>query len=87
MSVSLQLLKVVLASQPLEVGSTQGIHCADEDGHVEASTTYESQCSHLHTERCTVTCRDTNDELSGTKKNASAHTKFSQSVHKQCLPL
>ena len=51
----LQLLRVASASQFLEEGNTPGRHCADEDGRVEASTTLESQCSHLHTERCTVT--------------------------------
>ena len=52
----LRLLRVASASQSLEGGSTPERHCAAEDGHVEASTTLESQCSHLHTERCTVTC-------------------------------
>ena len=46
----LQLLRVASASQSLEVDSTPGRHRAAEDGHVEASTTLESQCSHLHTE-------------------------------------
>ena len=52
----LRLLRVASASQSLEEGSTPGRHCAAEDGRVEALTTLESQCSHLHTERCTVTC-------------------------------
>ena len=55
----LQLLRVASASQSLEEGSTPGRHCAAEDDRVEASTTSESQCSHLHTERCTVTCTNT----------------------------
>ena len=50
----LQLLRVASASQSLVEGSTPERHCAAEDGRVEASTTLESQCSHLHTERCTV---------------------------------
>ena len=40
------------ASYPLmEVGSTPERHSAAEDGRVEASTTSELDCTHLHAKR------------------------------------
>ena len=86
----LQLLRVASASQSLEEGSTPGRHCAAEDGRVEVSTTLESQCSHLHTERCTVTCTyiQINDKQNSYDKNTSVLYNF-QTVNwfRVCLPL
>ena len=75
----LQLLRVASASQSLEEGSTPGRHCEAEDGHVEASTTQESQCIHLHTERCTVTC--TNIQINNTQNSYDKKTHFRFSLY------
>ena len=83
--VLLQLLRVASASQSLEEGSTPGRHCAAEDGRVEASTTLESQCSHLNIERYTHT-----NILSSNKKDLRTltiktmhqfYTNFPQTAH------
>ena len=88
----LQLLRVASASQSLEEGSTPGRHCVAEDGHVEASTTSESQCSHLHTERCTVTCTNVqiNDkQISYDEKKHISFIRFpnSELIQNLCLYL